>query len=79
MASPTAANVGGLSKILYQGQLANAQATLYTAPDQPTNMRVEISAIWVCNTDSSPRACTLRAGSGSHRNIFEDRGPLQPR
>ena len=61
---PTPANIGGISTLLYQGQLDDAQATLFTAPTQPPNARVEISSIWICNTDGNARLCTLRMGNG---------------
>lgn len=80
MPSNTPANVGGLPKILYQGLLADAQATVYTAPTQPPNARVELSAIWICNTDSTDRLCTLRIGVGAltAANSLIDGAPIQP-
>ena len=81
MASTTQANVGGLSKILYQGLLDDVQTTIYTAPSQPPNMRVEVTAIWICNTDSATRQCTLMVGSEVtliDKNKLLGQAPIQP-
>jgi hypothetical protein len=56
--------MGVASKPLYQGQLSNAQADLYTAPGPAPGICL-IQNIFICNTDSVTHWVTLRIGSGS--------------
>ena len=56
---------GGALKELYQGQLSNSLATLYTAPAQPPNTQTNVYSLWICNTDSAAHTFTLRFGGGT--------------
>jgi hypothetical protein len=55
----------GASEILFQGYLPAAQGTLYTMPTSLGNGRVEIDAIWLCNTAATPIPTTLLFGKGA--------------
>lgn len=64
-------------KLIYQGLLTNASATLYTAPAAPTSgppPKVVIEEIVIANTDSAARTLTLYAvpanGTISNTNVL---------
>jgi hypothetical protein len=53
----------GAIVILAQVQLGAALADVYTAGSKPNPFVAKASELWICNTDSSPRALTLRIGT----------------
>ncbi len=46
-------------------QLGTGLTTIYTAPTGQGNLIARISCIWICNTDSAVRTCTLRFGTSA--------------
>jgi hypothetical protein len=54
----------GSSEVLFQGYFPAAQGTLYLMPTTLGNGRVEIDAIWLCNTGAAAISTTLLFGKG---------------
>lgn len=70
----------GASEIIFQGYLPAAQGTLYAMPTGLGNGRVEIDAIWLCNTAAAPTPSTLLFGKGAlgKVNALLWQAPLSP-
>jgi len=54
----------GASDVIFQGYLPAAQGVLFAAPDALNAGRVEIDAIWLCNTLAVASPTTLLYGRG---------------
>lgn len=51
-------------KPLGQLQLGTGAADIYAPPTYPLNLMGEVTAVWICNTDTVPRTVTIRVGTG---------------
>jgi hypothetical protein len=55
----------GASDVLFQGYLPAAQGLLFAVPANINNGRVEIDALWICNTNAAAVVGTILYGAGT--------------
>lgn len=70
----------GASDLLFQGYLPTVQGLIYTIPDSFNNGRVEVRALWICNTGGIIVPTTLLFGRGvlGKANALFWNAPVEP-